>query len=233
MTQPNGPVHPVRLRKLMPHAEISKDEALEMIGKGSRNWRSIIPEENFEWFCDRVQVAVEIYFELWDRSVLAAEISAIENAARNRNDKLPQLIEGSSPILKTVLEQHSALPPPPETSSEQAVSAYAQNIRTRLLSGAFWQEEGKRRRKKYKLKCQIPFKRPKRDRIAVLASFVVAAYVGATGKKAVRSWSNQADESPAEVILGDIFANLSSDDINSANMVLQRHLINRKAKLCG
>ena len=208
-------------------SEIELPKVLDKIDVGKENWREIIPAKQFDWFVERVTEAIKIFYELWDPPNLAAELRHIEKASKDPSPELLSLVDQATPMARYILEQHGTLPATPTTNDRETIAEFACDIRSRVVASRYWKSEGPKRRRVTNVVGSLPFKRPKRQRVDMLISFIAAAYVGATAKVLTRSWSDDEDESSIEIILGDIFANLQIDDIHSVKRAIRRHMEKR------
>ena len=205
----------------------SAEEALQKIAAGSRAWRNIIPAEEHDRFVEAVKRAVEIYLNLVSPKDLRGELEAFEKASRSPSAPITQLVSGLSTDAREVLTHLVPLPDPPNSPS--GLEAYHNDIRSRLVQGQRWRDEGSKRRKLTEIVGpQKRMGRPSDAKVDVLVSFISAAYAHSTGSPATRSWSYE-DDTALERIIQDIFANLLIDDVYSARKALERHIKQRTA----
>jgi len=209
-------------------SEIELHKVLDKIDIGKENWRDIIPAKQFDWFVERVNEAIKIFYELWDPPNLAAELRQIEKASRHPPAELLSLVGQATPMARNILEQHDKLPATPATDDQKVIAEFARDVRSRVVASGYWKPEGPKRRRITKVVGSLPFRRPKLQRMDMLISFIAAAYVGATGKALTRSWSDDEYESPIEMILGDIIGNLQTNDTNSVKKAIRRHMEKRE-----
>ena len=207
-------------------ARVELDDVLQKIEDYKSAWCEFIPENEFDWFVDRVKSAIKIYYELPDPAELSAELKKIEKASRRPSREFVNLINNASSTTRKVLEEHGGRLATPDPDDDEAITELAIEIRSRIIVASYWRPEGKKRRWRVRVTASLPFKRPKRRRLEVLVSLVSAAYSGASGKPTRRAWDLE-DPQPIEAIIKDVISALEIDDNTSVAGALRRHVENR------
>ena len=207
--------------------ELEIRNAHQKINEYKSAWHGMVPSSRFDWFVERVKMAVEIYYMLSEPANLSAELKKIEKISKRHPAELPLLIENASPMVQEILTRDGALPSLPDADDGASLAEFAYDIRSRIVIAEYWVKEGQKRRKKVKTGNALPFKRPKQEKINILVSLVASALSSANGEASKRSWSGEM-KSPIEAILGDVFDVLNIDGTHSVNEALRRHIENRK-----
>lgn len=198
-------------------------KALEMIDQCIGPWREFVPDQEFDWFVDRIKTAIEVYCGLPDPAELSAELKKIERASRRPSREFVDLIKDASSTTRKVLEEHGGRLAIPSPDDDEAIADLAAEIRSRIIVGSYWRPEGKKRRWMARVTTALPFKRPRRRRLEVLVSLVCAAYSGATGKPTRRAWDLE-ERQGIEIIMDNIFRAIGIGDTHSSQEALRRQV---------
>jgi hypothetical protein len=188
-----------------PKTALSREELLQAM----EPVRYLIPNGNFDKFFDRVDVAIEIYLDSDELSLVAKELRNIDRICRNPNYTLLHVLKGTSKTTRELLEGANLLdgpnplPPLPNIEDEAGIAALAKEIRQRIIISMKPQPD----RKRYRLVGPSGKFRPPKYRLRVLVSFIAAAYTEATGESYRREWASD-DTLPFHLILNVIFDTL-------------------------
>jgi hypothetical protein len=191
-----------------PKTALSREELLHAM----EPVRYLIPNGNFDKFFDQVDVAIEIYLDLDEPSIVAKELREINRICQKPNYTLLSILENISTTTKNLLEGSNLLegakplPKLPNRKDRAGINALAQDIRQRIAVS------GKRLSDRVGYRLIGPSKegRLSKDRLSVLVSFVAAAYVSAAGESYRRRWDTDGDL-PFHRILEVLFKALGID----------------------
>ena len=160
----------------------------------------LIPEGRFKEFLKRIEVALEIYQELYEPKLVQMELRELGHLTKKVDSALVDKIEQLNPTTIEFLKRLSYLPPLPNVKNKEDLNLYTKDIRRRILKGSILSDN-----ETYNLPVgAYKIGRPRKERIDVLVSFVAAAYVLTTGNTIRREWDVD-DTLPMHKILMIIF----------------------------
>ena len=182
-----------------PKTSLDREELL----KAMEPVRDLIPEDNYDQFLDQVYSATEIYLDLDEPSIVAKELSEINQICGKPNRTLLHKLGKISKSTRELLDGKTPLPPLPNIEDEAGIAELAKEIRQRIIV----RMKPKSDRMGYSFIAKSKAGRPSKQRLSVLVSFTTAAYVNATGKEYRRQWDSD-DDLPFHQILEKLFCAL-------------------------
>ena len=182
-----------------PKTSLDREELL----KAMEPVRGLIPEDNYDQFLDQVYSATEIYLDLDEPSIVAKELSEINQICGKPNRTLLHKLGKISKSTRELLDGKTPLPPLPNIEDEAGIAELAKEIRQRIIV----RMKPKSDRMGYSFIAKSKAGRPSKQRLSVLVSFTTAAYVNATGKEYRRQWDSD-DDLPFHQILEKLFCAL-------------------------